>query len=95
MNSGSTALWLLLLALGTGAGDEVIATAFTFGATGAAIRLTSATIVFADIDPATYCLDPAADEAAITHRTAAILPVHLYGHPAAIEPSPRWRAVTA
>jgi perosamine synthetase len=82
VNSGTTALWLALLALGIGAGDEVITTAFTFGATTAAARLTGATVVFADIDPDTLCLDPDAAAAAISPRTAAILPVHLYGHPA-------------
>jgi perosamine synthetase len=82
VNSGTTALWLSLLALGIGVGDEVITTAFTFGATAAAVRLTGATVVFADIDPDTLCLDPDAAAAAITPRTAAILPVHLYGHPA-------------
>jgi hypothetical protein len=60
------------------AGDEVITTAFTFGATAAAARLTGATVVFADIDPDTLCLDPDAAAAAITPRTAAILPVHIY-----------------
>ena len=82
VNSGTTALWLSLLALGVGSGDEVITTAFTFGATAAAVRLTGATVVFADIDPSTLCLDPDATAAAITPHTAAIIPVHLFGHPA-------------
>jgi dTDP-4-amino-4,6-dideoxygalactose transaminase len=92
VNSGTTALWLSLLALGIGVGDEVITTAFTFGATAAAVRLTGATVVFADIDPDTLCLDPDAAAAAITPRTAAILPVHLYGHPA---PMRQFTAVAA
>ncbi|MGH8963824.1 MAG: DegT/DnrJ/EryC1/StrS family aminotransferase [Actinomycetes bacterium] len=85
VNSGTTALWLTLSALGIGPGDEVITTAFTFGATAAAIHLTGATTVFADIDADTLCLDPAAAAAAITPRTAAIMPVHLYGHPAPMD----------
>ncbi|GAB3946731.1 hypothetical protein GCM10027614_40730 [Micromonospora vulcania] len=81
VNSGTTALWLPLLGLGIGPGDEVIIPAFTFAATAAAVRLTGATPVFADIDPVSFCLDPAAAEA-VTSRTAAIIPVHLFGHPA-------------
>ncbi len=83
--SGTAALWLSLLALGIGPGDEVIAPSFTFAATVGAVRLTGATPVFADIDPATYCLDPDAAAAAITPRTAGIIPVDLYGHPAALD----------
>jgi dTDP-4-amino-4,6-dideoxygalactose transaminase len=82
VNSGTTALWLALRALGIGPGDEVITTPFTFGATAAAVRLAGATTVFADIEPHTLCLDPEATAAAVTSRTAAIMPVHLYGHPA-------------
>ncbi|WP_439678174.1 DegT/DnrJ/EryC1/StrS family aminotransferase [Embleya sp. MST-111070] len=82
VNSGTSALWLTALALGIGPGDEVILPSFTFAATAAAIRLTGATCVFADIDPYTHTLDPDATAAAITRRTAALLPVHLYGHPA-------------
>jgi perosamine synthetase len=84
VNSGSSALWLTLLALGIGPGDEVIVPSFTFAATAAAVRLTGATTVFADINPGTFCLDPDAVRAAITPRTAAIIPVHLFGHPAAM-----------
>jgi len=84
VNSGTSALWLTLLALGIGPGDEVITPSFTFAATAAAVRLTGATVVFADIDPATYCLDSDAVRAAITPRTKAVIPVHLYGHPAAM-----------
>ena len=65
-----------------GPGDEVIVPAFTFAATANAVVHAGARPVFADIDPATYCLDPASASAAVTSRTAAIIPVHLYGHPA-------------
>ena len=82
VNSGTSGLHLGLLAAGVGAGDEVIVPSFTFAATANAVALVGATPVFADIDPATYCLDPASVEAAITPRTVGIMPVHLYGHPA-------------
>ncbi|MCB0918254.1 MAG: DegT/DnrJ/EryC1/StrS family aminotransferase [Actinobacteria bacterium] len=82
VNSGTSALHLALLALGIGPGDEVIVPSFTFAATGNSVALTGATPVFADIELETYCLDPDAAQAAITERTAAIMPVHLYGHPA-------------
>ncbi|MBS2966053.1 DegT/DnrJ/EryC1/StrS family aminotransferase [Actinocrinis puniceicyclus] len=82
VNSGTSALLLALAGLGIGTGDEVIVPSFTFAATANAVRLTGATPVFADIDPATFCLDPAAVSALIGPRTAAIMPVHLYGHPA-------------
>ncbi len=82
VNSGTSALHLGLLALGIGPGDEVIVPSFTFAATANSVALAGATPVFADIDPETYCLDPAAVEAAVSERTAAIMPVHLYGHPA-------------
>ena len=80
--SGTSALHLGLMAAGIGPGDEVIVPAFTFAATANAIVQAGARPVFADIDPATYCLDPASASAAVTSRTAAIIPVHLYGHPA-------------
>ncbi|MCX4531885.1 DegT/DnrJ/EryC1/StrS family aminotransferase [Streptomyces sp. NBC_00841] len=86
VNSGTSALHLSLMALGIGPGDEVIVPSFTFAATANAVRLVGATPVFADIEPDSFCLSPQAVEAAITPRTAAIMPVHLYGHPAAMGP---------
>lgn len=85
VNTGTSALHLALLAGGIGSGDEVITVPFTFVATVAAIVYTGAKPVFVDIDPATYTMDPSQVEAAITPRTKAILPVHLYGHPAEME----------
>jgi len=79
LNSGTSALHLALLALGIGPGDEVVTTAMTFVATVAAIRYAGATPVLADADPATFNIDPAAIERAITPRTRAIIPVHLHG----------------
>ncbi len=83
VNSGTSALHLGLLAAGIGPGDEVIVPSFTFAATANAVAMTGATPVFADIEPATFSLDPDAVAAAVTPRTAGIIPVHLYGHPAA------------
>jgi len=80
-NSCTAALHLGLLALGIGAGDEVITTPMTFVSTVSSIIYTGATPVFADVDPDTLGIDPARIEEAITERTRAILPVHLYGHP--------------
>lgn len=82
VNSGTSALHMGLIAAGVGQGDEVIVPSFTFAATGNSVALTGATPVFVDIEPDTFCLDPAAVEAAITERTVGIMPVHLYGHPA-------------
>jgi dTDP-4-amino-4,6-dideoxygalactose transaminase len=86
VNSGTSALHLALLAAGICPGDEVITVSFTFVATVAAIYYTGATAVLVDIDPRTYTMDPRAVEAAITPRTKAILPVHLYGQPADMDP---------
>ena len=88
VNSGTSALHLSLLASGIGAGDEVIVPSFTFAATANAVALTGATPVFVDINPLTYCMDPDAALAAVSPRTQAVLPVHLYGHPA---PMPQLR----
>jgi dTDP-4-amino-4,6-dideoxygalactose transaminase len=82
VNTGTSALHLALLAGGVGPGDEVITVPFTFVATTAAIVYCGAQPVFVDVDPVTYTMHPAKIEAAITPRTKAILPVHLYGHPA-------------
>src|SRR5437660_3704729 len=82
VSSGTAALHLALLANDIGPGDEVITTAFSFAATANVILLVGATPVFVDIEPNTYTLDPVLVEAAITSRTKAIMPVHLYGHPA-------------
>jgi dTDP-4-amino-4,6-dideoxygalactose transaminase len=82
LNSGTSALHMGLLASGIGPGDEVIVPSFTFAATANSVALTGATPVFADIEPAHFCLDPDSVRAAITPRTKAIMPVHLYGHPA-------------
>jgi dTDP-4-amino-4,6-dideoxygalactose transaminase len=86
VNTGTSALHLALLAAGIGAGDEVITVPFTFIATVAAISYTGATPVFVDIDPVSYTIDVTQIEKAITERTKAILPVHLYGQPANMQP---------
>ena len=86
VNSGTSALHLALLAAGVGAGDEVITTAFTFVATVAGIEYTGARAVLVDVDPSTLTIDPERLESAITPRTKAIIPVHLYGQPADMDP---------
>jgi len=82
LNNGTTALHMALLAFDIGPGDEVITTPHSWISTSWGIAYTGATPVFVDIDPTTYNLDPSLVEAAITPRTRAILPVHLYGHAA-------------
>ncbi len=86
VNTGTSALHLALLAAGVGQGNEVITTPFTFVATVSAIDYTGARPVFVDIDPVSFTIDPAKIEAAITPHTKAILPVHLYGQPADMDP---------
>jgi dTDP-4-amino-4,6-dideoxygalactose transaminase len=85
-NSGTSALHVAALLLGLGPGDEVITTPFTFVATSWALAYVGAKPVFVDIDEATFNLDPALVEKAITPRTKALLPVHLYGHPFDVDP---------
>jgi dTDP-4-amino-4,6-dideoxygalactose transaminase len=90
VGNGTDALVIALRALGVERGDEVICPAFTFYATAEAIANVGATPVFADIEPATFCLDPEAVEAAVTERTRAVVGVDLFGHPF---DAPRLRAV--
>jgi perosamine synthetase len=82
MSSGTSALMATMMAHGVAPGDEVIIPSFSFFATASSVLSVGAQPVFADIDPRTYCLSVDAAEAAITRRTVAIMPVHLYGHPA-------------
>lgn len=84
-SNGTTALHAALLAHGIKAGDEVITSPFSFVATANAIRMCNATSVFVDIDEKTFNINPDLIEAAITSRTKAILPVHLFGFPAAMD----------
>jgi dTDP-4-amino-4,6-dideoxygalactose transaminase len=86
VGSGTEALWLTLLAMGIGPGDEVVTVPMTFAATVEAICQTGATPVFADIDEATYTMDPACLEKVITRRTRAVIPVHLFGMIAEMDP---------
>src|SRR5262249_42219895 len=77
--NGTDSIWLALMALGISPGDEVITHPNTFFATAEAIWIAGATAVFVDCDPRTKCIDPTKIEAAITAKTKAIIPVHLYG----------------
>ncbi len=86
VGSGTEALHVALAALGVSAGDEVITTAHTAVATASAIRLCGATPVFVDIEPGTFTIDPALVARAVTPRTKAIVPVHIYGQPADLAP---------
>jgi len=86
VNSGTSALWLALLALGVGKDDEVITVPSTFIATAEAISFCGAKPVFVDIDEKTYNMNPELIEAAITEKTKAIIPVHLFGQPADMDP---------
>jgi len=86
VNTGTAALHLVLAALGVGPGDEVITVPHTFIATAEAITAVGATPVFVDIDPVSFCIDPQLIEASITNRTRAIIPVHLYGQTADMDP---------
>lgn len=82
VNSGTSALHMAFIAAGVGPGDEVIVPSFSFAATANSVALAGATPVFVDIELDHFAIDPSAVEAAITPRTKAIMPVHLYGHPA-------------
>ncbi len=86
VGNGTDAIWLALLALGVGEADEVITAPSTFIATAEAISFAGADPVFVDIDPDTCNMDPAKLECAITPRTKAIIPVHLFGQPADMDP---------
>ncbi len=85
VNSGTSGLFLCMLALGIAPGDEVITTPFTFIASAASIMMAGAKPVFVDIDPASLNIDPAKIEAGITPRTKAILPVEVFGNPAGLD----------
>jgi dTDP-4-amino-4,6-dideoxygalactose transaminase len=86
VNSGTAALQLALMAAGIGAGDEVIVPSFTFFATAEAVSVLGAKPVFVDVDPVSYTVTAAAIDCAITARTRAVIPVHLYGQSADLDP---------
>src|SRR6266446_2682907 len=86
VGNGTDALWLSLLALGVGPGDEVITVPNTFLATAEAISMCGARPVFVDVDERTYTMDPAGLEEVVSSRTKAIIPVHLFGQPADMDP---------
>jgi dTDP-4-amino-4,6-dideoxygalactose transaminase len=86
VGSGTEALWLALLAFGVGAGDEVITVPSTFMATAEAITYSGAKPVFVDVDDRTYTMDPTQLKKVLTVRTKAVIPVHLFGQPAEMDP---------
>lgn len=86
VNTGTAALHIALLSAGIGPGDEVIVPAFTMAASWMAVMYTGAKPVFVDVDPKTFTLDPSLIESALTSKTKAIMPVHIYGHPADLDP---------
>jgi perosamine synthetase len=86
VSNGTTAIHLALATLNVGPGDEVIVPSMTYIATANAVRYCGAEPVFVDVDPLTWCIDPARIEDAITPRTKGIIPVHLLGHPADMDP---------
>jgi len=86
VSSGTSAILLSLMALGVGELDEVIVPSLTFIATATPARFLGATLVYADVDPETYTIDPAEVKRKISPRTKAIIPVHLYGHPCDMDP---------
>ena len=86
VNNGTNSLYLALLAAGIGPGDEVVTIPHTFIASASAIQYTGAKVVFCDIDPVSFTMDPEALEAAITPKTKAVVPVHLYGQMADMDP---------
>ncbi len=86
VSSGTAALHIALLAAGIGVGDEVIVPAFTMAASWMAVMYVGAKPIFVDVDPEIYTLNPQLIEATITEKTKAVMPVHIYGHPADIDP---------